>query len=61
MSWLRKLWGLFVDDGYLALAIVAWLLLAWWALPLLGLADGWKALAFAVGLLAILVGGVLRR
>lgn len=65
MSWLRvvlsELWGLFVDDGRYALAIVIWLLLAWRALPLLGLGGGWDALVFAAGLLAILAGSVLRR
>jgi hypothetical protein len=65
MSWLRavlsELWGLFVDDSRYALAIVLWLLLAWRALPLLGLAGGWDALVFAAGLLAILMESVLRR
>jgi hypothetical protein len=65
MSWLRavlsELWGLFVDDGRYALAIVIWLLLAWRALPLLGLGGGWDALVFAAGLLAILAGSVLSR
>lgn len=65
MNWLRtmlsELWGLFVDDGRYALAIVAWLLLAWLALPLLRLGGGWNAAIFAAGLLAILVESVLRR
>lgn len=65
MSWLRtafaELWGLFVDDGRYALAIVAWLLLAWRALPLLGLDGGWNAPILAAGLLAILAESVLRR
>ena len=61
MSWLRKLWGLFVDDGQLALAIVVWLLLAWWALPLLRLGEIWNAVVLAAGLLAILARGVVRR
>lgn len=64
MNWLRRglaeLWGLFVDDGRYALTIVAWLLLAWLALPLLGLGRGWNALVFAAGLLAILAESVLR-
>lgn len=58
---LSELWGLFVDDGRYALAIVAWLLLAWLALPLLQLGSGWNAVIFAVGLFAILVESVLRR
>lgn len=60
MSWLRKLWGLFVDDGAYALAIVLWLLAAWWLLPLLRLAATWNAVVLAAGLLTILVGGVRR-
>ena len=58
---LAELWGLFVEDGRYALAIVAWLLLAWRVLPLLQLSGGWNALVFAAGLLAILVESVLRR
>lgn len=65
MSWLRaalvELWGLFVEDGRYALAIVVWLLLAWLALPLLDLGGGWNALVLAAGLLAILAESVLRR
>lgn len=65
MSWLRtmldELWSLFVDDGRYAFAIVAWLLLAWLALPLLHLGDDWNAPVLAAGLLAILAEGVLRR
>lgn len=65
MSWLRtalvELWGLFVEDGRYALAIVVWLLLAWRAVPLLQLDGGWNAVILAAGLLAILVESVLRR
>jgi len=65
MSWLctilAELWGLFVDDGRYAFAIVVWLLLAWLALPLLRPGDGCNALVFAAGLLAILAESVLRR
>ncbi|OOG38463.1 hypothetical protein B0E52_14050 [Rhodanobacter sp. C06] len=58
---LAELWGLFVDDGRYALAIVGWLLLAWLVLPLLQLGGGWNAVVLAAGLLAILVESVLRR
>ena len=65
MSWLRtalvELWGLFVEDGRYALAIVVWLLLAWLALPLLDMGSGWNAVILAAGLLAILVESVLHR
>lgn len=61
MSWLRKLWGLLVDDGHLALAIVVWLLLAWLVLPLLHLGGGWNDVVLAAGLLVMLACSVLRR
>ena len=65
MSWLRtvlaELWGLFVDDGRDALAIMAWLLLAWLVLPLLHLGGGWGAALFAAGLMVLFVENVLRR
>lgn len=57
---LSELWGLFVEDGRYALAIVVWVLLAWWVLPWLQLGE-WNAPVFAAGLLAILVESVLRR
>jgi len=58
---LAELWGLFVDDGRYALAIVAWLLLAWRALPLLNLGGGWDAAIFAAGLMGLFAENVLRR
>ena len=65
MNWLRtvlaELWGLFVDDGRYAFTIVAWLLLVWRAVPLLGFGSGWNALVLAAGLLAILAESALRR
>jgi hypothetical protein len=65
MRWLQailgELWGLFVDDGRYALTIVAWLTLAWLALPLLRLGGDWNAIILAAGLLAILLESVLRR
>lgn len=64
MRWLKailgEIYGLFVDDGRFALAILAWLALAWWLLP--GLAPGyWGAIAWLAGLLAILVESLLRQ
>jgi len=57
---LRKLVGLFVDDGSLALAIVAWLGLIALAAALWPTARGWLGLLLALGLLAILAENVLR-
>jgi hypothetical protein len=65
MKWLRsilaELFGLFVDDGAFAVAIVVWLALLWWLLPRVAIDASWKALILAAGLVAILVGSVLRR
>ncbi len=59
MTWLRAVWaelfGLFVDDGRLALAIVAWIVLAWLVLPRL-LPAGWDAIGLALGLAVVLIG-----
>ena len=65
MRWLKtivgELFGLFVDDGSFAVAIVAWLVITWFALPLLGLPSGADGLILFIGLALILVESVLRR
>jgi len=65
MSWLkgilREIFGLFVDDGSFAMAILAWLVLLWLALPHLPIAPQWRSVILFAGLLAILVESVLRR
>jgi hypothetical protein len=65
VNWLRsiaaEIFGLFVDDGAFAVAIVAWLALLWWLLPRVGLGASWNALLLVAGLVAILVDSVLRR
>jgi hypothetical protein len=63
LRWLRaialELYGLFVDDGLFAAAIVAWL-----ALTLIAahthLSPRWRALALPAGLAAILIESLLR-
>lgn len=57
---LRRLVGLFVDDGSLALAVVAWLCLIAAAVVRWPAAGGWLALLLALGLLAILAENVMR-
>ena len=57
---LRRLVGLFVDDGSLALAVVILLFLAGLAVRLWPAGGGWLALLLALGLLAILAENVLR-
>jgi hypothetical protein len=54
----RELWGLFVDDGSLALALVLWCAAAGLALPPLGLPEEWNGPILFVGCLAILLGNV---
>jgi len=65
VPWLRTAWsefiGLFVDDGSLALAILAWLAVAWLALPRLPLPPGWPPAILFAGLALILVESTLRR
>jgi len=65
MPWLktilREIYGLFVDDGSFAIAILVWLGLAWLVLPRLPWGAGWNAIILAVGLFTILIESVLRR
>lgn len=55
-----ELWGLFVDDGVFAGAIVVWLVVGWRVLPLLGLRDWLPAVLLFAGFATILVLGALR-
>ncbi len=68
MKWiasvLREVWGLFVDDGSFALAIVLWLFL-WlaigqWILPRLLWLHPWAGPALFAGLALILVESAAR-
>jgi hypothetical protein len=52
---LRKLWGLFVDDGSLALALILWCLASGLGLSYLPLGGNWAAAILFVGCLAILL------
>jgi hypothetical protein len=59
MRWLKaaigEIYGLFVDDGHFALAIVAWLLLLWLVVSLLLALAAWGGIVFFLGLAAILL------
>lgn len=65
MSWLKavleELFGLFVDDGSFAIAILLWLALLWLALPHLPIPGVWHGVILFVGLIVILIESVLRR
>jgi hypothetical protein len=57
---LRNLWGLFVDDGNLALALVLWCAIAGLVLPRLDPSSAWNGPVLFLGCLAILIINVAR-
>ncbi len=57
---LRELFGLFVDDGRLAVNLLVWTALAGGALAMLSDGGSWQAPLMAAGYLVILVENVLR-
>ncbi len=65
MTWLKKilaeLFGLFVDDGSFAIAILVWLGVLWLALPHFPIDNTWRAMILFAGLAIILVESVSRR
>ena len=58
---LREVFGLFVDDGSYAVAILAWLALCWLVLPHLPSLGPWAGLILFAGLAGVLVESALRR
>lgn len=65
MKWIgtivREVFGLFVDDGSFAVAILVWLGLIGLGLPRLGIAAGWDGLILVAGLALILVVSAAQR
>ena len=63
MNWLRnvfvELWGLFVEDGSFAAAILLWIAIAVFLLPTV-LPGNWTGPVTFFGLAAILVENVIR-
>lgn len=57
----REVFGLFVDDGPYALAILICLALAWLALPRLPTLGHYAGAVLFAGLAAVLVASALRR
>ena len=57
---LRSLWGLFVEDASLTLGILAWLVIAAFALPALGLRDARGGAVLFVLLALVLLENVRR-
>jgi membrane protein implicated in regulation of membrane protease activity len=64
MKWIadaaRELVALFVDDGSLAIAVLAWVVVAVLAFPALPVDGNWLAIALFAGLAFILTENVLR-
>ena len=57
---LRSLWGLFVEDASLTLGILAWLVIAAFTLPAVGLRDAWGGPLLFVLLALVLLENVRR-
>ena len=54
----REVWGLFVDDGALALGLLIWCAVAGLLLPKLSLPAGAGAVVLFIGCLSVLVATV---
>lgn len=65
MPWLRsiltEIWGLFVDDGSFALAILIWLAVCWLVLPRFGVPPQAEGPILFAGLAIVLVESAFRR
>jgi hypothetical protein len=65
MRWLKvivtEFFGLFVDDGSFALAILVWLGLVWAAVSRLPVSSMWRGAIVFAGLAAVLVESAWRR
>jgi hypothetical protein len=64
MKWLknifREVFGLFVDDGSFALAILIWLAVVGWATPRLNISSGITGVVLFAGLALILAESATR-
>lgn len=59
-SVIKTLLGLFVDDGSLALALIAWVAVSAFGLPRLPVATSWDGPLLFAGCLVVLVSTVVR-
>jgi len=57
---LLELWGLFVDDGSLALGLLFWCAISGLGLTRLPIAPEWDGAILFLGCLAILIANVVR-
>ncbi|MDQ6766802.1 MAG: hypothetical protein M3Z41_03240 [Candidatus Eremiobacteraeota bacterium] len=60
MSGLKQVYGLFVDDGALSLAICVWLLVVWFVFPYIIASGSVRPIVLFIGLAALLVDSVRR-
>jgi hypothetical protein len=64
MNWLksifREIFGLFVDDGSFALAILLWIAVVRWAMPRLNIPSGITGVILFAGLALILAESATR-
>ncbi|HXM17760.1 MAG TPA: hypothetical protein VN934_03010 [Candidatus Tumulicola sp.] len=64
MTWLasglKQVYGLFVDDGWLSLAVCIWLLIAWFVLPHFVTSASTRPIVLFVGLALLLADSVRR-
>jgi hypothetical protein len=59
-AFFKELWSMFIDDGSLALALIAWVAICAMGLPRLPVPTSWDGPLLFVGCAAILVFAVLR-
>ena len=57
---LREIVGLFIDDGSLAIGILAWVAIVALVLPALGLPEVWRAILLFAGCAVILIENTAR-
>ena len=57
---IKELWGLFVDDGTLAVGIILWLLLVALVLPLIGIPSQFDGTILLAGLILGLMENIWR-
>lgn len=60
VSGLKQVYGLFVDDGALSLAICVWVLIVWFVLPHIVASATTRPIVLFIGLAVLLVDSVRR-
>lgn len=56
----HEIFGLFIDDGSLAIGILVWIAIVALALPALGAPEVWRAILLFAGCVIILIENVAR-